>query len=108
MIDHDAIPERAQSQWALMTTYQSQSPEAVEAALREAVDESIPGSRDQPGWKGALALADDTRQHGVVIVFWDSVESLLANARLQQGPPPEGVNRTRDRLEVVHDERPDE
>jgi heme-degrading monooxygenase HmoA len=108
VIDHDAIPERAPSQWALMTTYQSQSPEALEAALREAVDESIPGARDQPGWKGALALASESREHGVVITFWDSVQSLLANARLQLAPLPQGVHRTRDRFEVVHDERPDE
>jgi hypothetical protein len=108
VIDHDEIRERAPGQWALMTTYQSQSPEALEAALREAVDESIPGSRDQPGWKGALALASESREHGVVIVFWDSVQSLLANARLQLTPLPQGVHRTRDRCEVVHDERPDE
>jgi hypothetical protein len=108
VIDHDEIREGAPSRWALMTTFESQSPEAVEAALREAVDESIPDSRDQPGWKGALAFATESRQHGVVIVFWDSVPSLLANAHLQEAPPPQGVIRQRDRFEVVHDERPDE
>jgi hypothetical protein len=108
VIDHDEIRERAPSQWALMTTYESQSPEAVEAALRKAVDEAIPGARDQPGWKGALALASENRLHGVVIVFWDSVQSLVANARLQQGLPSEGLNGSRHRFEVVHDERPDE
>ena len=108
MIDHDEIRERAPSQWALMTTYQSQSAEAVEAALRQAVDETIPGARDQPGWKGALAFANDNRSHGVVITFWDSVQSLIAHARLEQSPTPQGVTAARDRFEIVHDERPAE
>jgi hypothetical protein len=108
VIDHDEIRERAPSQWALLTTYESHSPEAVEAALREAVDESIPGARDQPGWKGALAFANDNRSHGFVITFWDSVQSLVAHARVEQSPPPQGVRRTRDRFEIVLDERPDE
>ena len=110
MIDHDAIPDRAPSKWAVVTTFESQSPEAVEEALRHAVDDSIPAARNQPGWKGALVFANDNRSHGMVVVFWDSVQSLIANARLAQGAgaPPEGVRRTRDRFEVVHDERPDE
>jgi hypothetical protein len=108
VIEHDAIPERAPSQWALVTTYESQSADGVEAALREAVDDTIPAARDQPGWKGALAFASENRNHGIVIMFWDSVQSLVANARLEQGPSPEGVRRIRERLEVVHDERPDE
>jgi hypothetical protein len=108
VIDHDEIRERAPSQWVLLTTYESQSPEALEAALREVVDETIPSARDQPGWKGAQAFANDNRSHGVVITFWDSVQSLVAHARLGQGPPLQGVRRTRDRFEVVHDERPDE
>ncbi len=108
MIDHDEIRERPPNRWALLTTYQSQSAEAVEAALRQAVDETIPGARDQPGWNGALAFANDNRSHGVVITFWDSVQSLVAHARLDQTPSPPGVTRMRDRFEIVHDERPAE
>jgi hypothetical protein len=108
VIDHDEIRDRAPSQWALLTTYESQSAEAVETALRQAVDDTIPGARDQPGWKGALALANDNRSHGVVITFWDSVQSLVAHTRVEQAPTPQGARRTRDRFEVVHDERPNE
>jgi hypothetical protein len=111
VIDHDAIPEGPPNTWALMTAFESQSPEGVEEALRKAVDDSIPAARDLPGCKGALALATESRRHGVVIVFWDSVQSLVASARAQQdadGGSPPGVTRTRDRFEVVYDVRPDE
>lgn len=114
MIDHDLIRNTPDTRtWARVTTFESQVPEHVERALRRAVDETIPLARDLAGWKGALALATETRQRGLVVTFWDSVENLMAGGRSfaelgrEEGRDPDVVAGIQ-RFEVVHDERPDE
>jgi hypothetical protein len=113
VIDHDLIHVTPDSRtWARMTTFESESPERVEDALRRAVDETIPASRELPGWKGSLALATESRRRGLVVTLWDSVENLIASNRSigelrEAAVRYPGVEVSVARFEVVHDERPD-
>ncbi len=80
MIDHDRIPTAPDTRtWAHVTTFESQSYEDVETALRVVVDQVIPLARSRPGWKGALALATEDRHRGLVITLWDSVENMVGS-----------------------------
>lgn len=110
MLDHDRIPEPDPRAWARVTTYESQSSELLENVLRLAVDETIPAGRELPGWKGAMALATEERGKGIVITFWDSVETLISSGRAMHARVGDeqgfvGVTTSVERLEIVHDER---
>jgi hypothetical protein len=115
VLEHDLIPESPDGRtWARITTFESEASEDVEAALRVVVDEVIPRSRVLPGWKGALALATENRQRGLVITLWNSVESMVSSGRamgreLRGGGEIGGLDvATRvERLEVVLEELPE-
>jgi heme-degrading monooxygenase HmoA len=114
VIDHDLIVEKSSGTWARVTTLESDFGDRLEDVLRQIVDDVIPAERAMPGWMGAVALASENRQRGVVITFWDSVEHLVASgrdARTGAGGAGEGagldVVSGVQPLEVVLDERPE-
>jgi len=111
VIDHDLIPESDPGMWARVTTFESQSREQVEDALRRVVDDVVPELRELPGWRGALALATENRSRAIVVTFWDSVEALVSGGRTARelrrpdGSPGTSVVTGIERLEIVLDER---
>jgi len=111
VLDHDRIPEADPRTWARITTLESNSPDDLERALRRIVDQVIPISRELPGWKGALALATESRRRGFVVTFWDSVENLVSSGRTAGEFRGAGERAGMDvvsnveRLEIVLDER---
>jgi hypothetical protein len=115
VLEHDLIPESPDRRtWARITTFESQISEDVEAALRVVVDEVIPRSRVLPGWKGALALATEGRERGLVITLWDSVENMVSSGRsmsreLRGAGETAGLEVARgvERFEVVLEELPE-
>ena len=53
---------------------------AEEADLREEVlqrlqEELVPLLREQPGYRGYLALVDERDEHGRVVTFWESAQA---------------------------------
>jgi heme-degrading monooxygenase HmoA len=109
VLDHDLIQETPDTRtWARVTTFESESSERVEDALRKVVDHVTPLVRELPGWKGTLALATENRRRGLVVTFWDSVEHMVASGRTTAELRADAdVVAGIERLEIVHEERPE-
>jgi hypothetical protein len=81
--------------------------------MRFVEQQVVPTIRELSGWKGAVGLASPDGRRALMLIFWDSLETLVASAgdmRLfQESAASSGVNVVTgvERFEVILDERPE-
>jgi len=63
--------------YARMTTIQTQ-PGTLDEAIRIAQDAVLPAARQQPGFKGVLALVDYSTGKLIGITWWETEADMLA------------------------------
>jgi len=64
--------------YARMSTIQTQ-PGTLDEAIRIAQDAVLPAARQQPGFKGALGLADESTGKLIGITWWETEADMLAS-----------------------------
>ena len=62
-----------------LTTFHTQ-PGTIDEAIRIVHDAVLPAVRQQPGFKGGLALADESTGKLIGIMLWETEAAMLANA----------------------------